>query len=101
VIDWLTLRFGAHVEHHLFPRTSSRFAPAIRAAVLARWPERFQELPLATALGLLHRTARVYRDATTLIDPRTGETFPTLMPRQAPVAVEPVISEPVFLRQAA
>jgi fatty acid desaturase len=101
VIDWLTLRFGAHVEHHLFPRVSSRFAPAIRAAVLARWPERFQEMPLATALGLLHRTARVYRDATTLIDPRTGQTFPTLMPGQAPAALEPVISEPVFLQSAA
>lgn len=101
VIDWLTLRFGAHVEHHLFPRISSRFAPAIRAAVLARWPERFQELPLGTALALLHRTARVYRDATTLIDPRTGETFATLMPRQPAVASEPVISEPVFLQEAA
>jgi fatty acid desaturase len=101
LIAWLTLRFGAHVEHHLFPRMSSRFAPAVRAAVLARWPERFQEMPLASALGLLHRTARVYRDATTLIDPRTGQTFPTLMPGEAPAAAEPVLAEPVFLRQAA
>jgi fatty acid desaturase len=100
-IDWLTLRFGAHVEHHLFPRMSSRFAPAVRAAVLARWPERFQELPLHTALGLLHRTARVYLDDTTLVDPRTGETFPTLMPGKAPALDEPVLTEPMFLRQAA
>jgi fatty acid desaturase len=82
-IDWLTLRFGAHVEHHLFPAVSSRHAAAIRTEVLARWPERFQEMPLATALGALHRTARVYLDATTLIDPTTGATFPTLAPRVA------------------
>ncbi|HSN25075.1 MAG TPA: fatty acid desaturase [Kofleriaceae bacterium] len=100
-IDWLTLGFGAHVEHHLFPRMSSRHAPAVRAAVLARWPERFQEMPLGAALGLLHRTARVYRDATTLIDPRTGATFATLMPRRPVRAREPSVSEPTYLSQAA
>lgn len=101
VIEWLTLRFGAHVEHHLFPRVSSRHAPVIRAAVLARWPERFQEMPLASALSRLHHTARVYLDATTLIDPATGQTFPTLMPRKSPMAVHPVTGEPQLLRRAA
>jgi fatty acid desaturase len=100
VIDWLTLGFGAHVEHHLFPKMSSRFAPAVRAAVRARWPERFQEMPLVDALGRLHRTARVYLDATTLVDPTTGQTFPTLMPRKDPMAVEPRVSEPEYLRAA-
>jgi len=98
-IHWLTLGFGAHVEHHLFPSASTRHAPAIRAAVLARWPERFQEMPLTAAIGRLHNTARVYLDATTLIDPRTGATFPTLMPRTT--APEALDGEPTFLRQAA
>lgn len=86
-IDWLTLRFGYHVEHHLFPAMSTRHAPAVRAAVMARWPERYQAMPLTTALARLHHTARVYLDATTLIDPMTGKTFPTLLPRstRAPV----------------
>lgn len=100
-IDWLTLGFGAHVEHHLFPKISSRHAPAVRAAVVARWPERFQEMPLAAALGMLHRTARVYRDATTLIDPRTGATFSTLMPGARLSPDEPVVPEPTLLSQAA
>ncbi len=99
-IDWLTLRFGAHVEHHLFPSISSRHAPAIRAAVRARWPERFQEMPLTAALALLHRTARVYRDATTLIDPRTGATFPTLMPRRPATANDLPATEPTHLHAA-
>lgn len=98
-IDWLTLGFGAHVEHHLFPAMSSRHAPAVRAAVLARWPERFQEMSLAAALRRLHQTARVYRDATTLIDPRTGATFSTLLPRRA--AAQPSLSEPLYLARAA
>jgi len=79
-IEWITLRFGFHVEHHLFPAMSSRHAHAVRALLQARWPERYQSMSLRKALGELHRTARIYKDATTLIDPRTGREFPTLLP---------------------
>jgi hypothetical protein len=58
-------------------------------------------MPLVDALALLHRTARVYLDATTLIDPTTGQTFPTLMPRRHPMAVETVTTQPVLLLNAA
>ena len=78
--EWLTLRFGFHVEHHLFPAMSSRHAPSVRALVRARWPERYQSMSLVAALRELHRTARVYKDAITLVDPRTGREFPTLLP---------------------
>ena len=83
VVDWLTLRFGFHVEHHLFPAMSSRHAVTVREHVRALWPERYQSMSLREALGRLHRTARVYKDATTLVDPRTGAEFATLMPRAA------------------
>ncbi len=79
-IEWLTLRFGYHVEHHLFPAMSSRHAPAVRALIRERWPERYQSMSLVAAPGRLHATARIYKDDTTLIDPRTGAEFPTLMP---------------------
>ncbi|MBA3462095.1 MAG: fatty acid desaturase [Deltaproteobacteria bacterium] len=81
--EFLTLGFGYHVEHHLFPAMSSRHAKAVRTLVLQKWPERYQSMPLTTALGKLHSTARVYKDDTTLIDPLTGAEFPTLMPRVA------------------
>jgi fatty acid desaturase len=81
LIEWLTLRFGYHVEHHLFPSMSSRHAPRVRAAVEQRWPERYQSMPLLQALLALHRTGRVYADETTLTDPRTGRTWPTLLPQ--------------------
>jgi fatty acid desaturase len=78
VVEWLTLGFGFHVEHHLFPAMSTRHAPAVRALVRARWPERYQSMSLRTALQRLHRTARVYKSATELWDPRTGEVHATL-----------------------
>jgi fatty acid desaturase len=84
LVEWVTLRFGFHVEHHLFPAMSSRHAHAVRALLLEKWPERYQSMPLTTAISELHRTARVYKDATTLIDPKSGREFPTLLPR--PVA---------------
>lgn len=77
-VDWVTLGFGAHVEHHLFPGMSSRHAPTITAQLRARWPERYQSMPLGAALLALHRTARVYKDATTQIDPYTDREHPTL-----------------------
>ncbi len=81
LVEWLTLRFGYHVEHHLYPSMSSRYAPHVRAAVEQRWPERYQSMPLLQALLALHRTGRVYANETTLMDPRTGQTWSTLLPR--------------------
>lgn len=80
-IDWLTLGFGYHVEHHLFPAMSTRHAPDVRAELVARWPERYQSMPLTTALLRLHRTARVYKHLTTLFDPTTSREYPALVPR--------------------
>jgi hypothetical protein len=50
----------------------------LRALILERWPERYQSMPLSRALLELHRTARVYKDDTTLVDPRTGREHATL-----------------------
>jgi fatty acid desaturase len=72
-VDALTLRFGFHVEHHLFPWMSSRHAPMVRDLILERWPERYQSLPLLRALLRVHCSPRVYLDATTLFDPGTGQ----------------------------
>ncbi len=79
--ELLTLRFGFHVEHHLFPGMSSRHAGLVRDQLRSRWPERYQSMPLVAAVRALHRTARVYKTATTLVDPLTGHEYPTLLPR--------------------
>jgi fatty acid desaturase len=79
-VDWLTLHFGYHVEHHVFPWMSTRHARKVRELIVQRWPERYQSLPLHRALWHLHRTARVYKDEQTLIDPRSGKQWHTLSP---------------------
>ena len=81
--EWLTLGFGYHVEHHLFPAMSARHAPKLRDILRARWPELYQSLPLVAALSELHRTGRVYETPTTLFDPKTGQRWPTLAPKLA------------------
>jgi fatty acid desaturase len=82
-VDWCTLGFGFHVEHHLFPWMSTRHAPVVRANIRARWGERYQSMPIGRALLALHRTGRVYKNATTLADLPGGKEWPTLLPRDA------------------
>ena len=85
VFEKLHLNFGLHVEHHLFPSMSSQYAPLVRDELVRRWPERYQSLPLLTALARLAATPRVYATAERLHDPRTGVEAPTIVPR--PVGV--------------
>jgi hypothetical protein len=66
---------------------SSRHAPRLRQLILARWPERYQSMPLLGALTQMIRTARVYAKPTILVDPRNGQQWPTLAPR--PWALRP------------
>lgn len=78
LFTWLTLGFGYHVEHHLFPAMSSRHAPKVQAILLEQWPSDYQAMPLVDATIALHTSPRVYKDATTLIDPISGRELPAL-----------------------
>ncbi len=86
-VQWLTLGFGFHVEHHIFAAMSARHAPELRAVLRARYPEQYQSMPLTRALLALHHSARVYKNATTLIDPRSPgrEVGLALAPQAAPI----------------
>jgi fatty acid desaturase len=79
-MEWLTLGFGYHVEHHLFPAMSARHAVALRAILRRHFPRSYQSLPLLRALRALHRSARVYETPTILLDPKTGARWRTLTP---------------------
>jgi fatty acid desaturase len=85
-VEWLTLGFGYHVEHHLFPAMSARHAPALRSILRSRFPHSYQSLPLLSALSALHQSARVYETQTTLVDPKTGRRWQTLTPKAASIA---------------
>ncbi|MBA2539705.1 MAG: fatty acid desaturase [Deltaproteobacteria bacterium] len=86
--EWLTLYFGYHVEHHVFPAMSSRHSKRVRALLQQKWPQRYKSMSFRKALIRIHRTARVYKDAVTLVDPMTGREFPTLTPSDLSPAVE-------------
>jgi fatty acid desaturase len=77
-LQWLTLGFGFHVEHHLFPAMSARHAPEVRGLLQALWPERYQSMSFLRATAALHRSPRIYKSADTLVDPETGAEWPTL-----------------------
>ena len=59
--------------------------PDTAAVIQEKWPDRYQTMPMSNAMVALYRTARVYRDNTTLIDPPTGRTWPTLGDRELQV----------------
>ena len=63
------------------PYSKFKVGAAVRAALLEHYPAYYQEMPLTTALYKLYNTARVYKDDVTLIDPPSGETWPTIQPR--------------------
>lgn len=80
-LEWVTLDFGFHVEHHLFPAMSGRHGRHVRDAIRERFPERYQSMGVVRALRRMHETGRVYKDETTLVDPLTGGEWPTLASR--------------------
>ncbi|HET9933018.1 MAG TPA: fatty acid desaturase, partial [Polyangiaceae bacterium] len=75
-LEWLTLGFGFHVEHHLFPAMSARHARRVHDVLVARWPKQYRSLPLGRALRLLYRSPRVYKTHSLLFDPRSGREWP-------------------------
>jgi fatty acid desaturase len=96
VFEKLHLNFGLHVEHHLFPSMSSHYAPLVRDELVRRWPERYQSLPLFSALARLARTPRVYGSPSVLHDPRTGVEAPTILPRAVGAPANDVSEAPAM-----
>jgi fatty acid desaturase len=77
-LEWLTLGFGYHIEHHVFPALSPKYAHLVAQKIKELWPERYNELPHWKALFYLWKTPRLYRDHRNLIEPTTGQVFGTL-----------------------
>lgn len=79
-LEMLHLHFGYHVEHHVFPTVSGRYAPIVRDALVRLYGERYLTLSHARALHLLYTRPKLHHTHDTLIDPRTMVTFNTLAP---------------------
>lgn len=90
-IDALHLRFSHHVEHHLFPHASYRDLPAVRRALRARFPDRYQELSWGEALRRLLTTPLALQDKNTTVHPDGSGATRLLFPShdEGPLPVPP------------
>lgn len=78
-IQWFHGNFGYHVEHHIFPSMSPRFAPQLHALLLEHYPDRYQVMPWWRALVLLFTTGSAYsNDGLRKVHPVTGHSWWTL-----------------------
>lgn len=77
-IERLLLNFNYHTEHHLFPRMSSRYTPAVADLLRETWPDRYHSLPHGRALLAVWRTPRAYHDDARLVDTRNRRLYGTL-----------------------
>ncbi|NJM09540.1 MAG: hypothetical protein HC883_01170 [Bdellovibrionaceae bacterium] len=78
VLEFLSLNFGYHVEHHIFPNVNGKHAKQIHRALVAKFPTNYKVMPKYRVIQALYRTPRIYKNARTLVHPETGATAPTL-----------------------
>jgi fatty acid desaturase len=77
-LEWLLLNFNYHTEHHLFPRMSPKYAPAVARLLQETWPDQYHRLPHGRTLLMVWRTPRLYYDRVQLVDPRSQTLYGTL-----------------------
>ena len=78
ISDFFHLNFGYHVEHHIFPRMSGAYTKKVHFELKKQFPETYQFMKKSEAIKLLYKTSRIYKNSTTLINPKTLLTYPTL-----------------------
>ena len=78
ILEAMHFNFGYHVEHHLFPTMSPKRAKEVNKLLKEKYPEKFKQMPKSTAMGILYKTPRIYKNANELIHPYTGETHKTI-----------------------
>ncbi|MEK6627834.1 MAG: fatty acid desaturase [Bdellovibrionota bacterium] len=78
VFDFFHLNFGYHVEHHIFPKMSGAYTKKVHFELKRLFPDTYQSMKKSQAIKLLYSTARVYKNSTTLINPKTLQTYKTL-----------------------
>lgn len=78
VLDVIHSNFSHHTEHHVFPAMSAKHAPHVKQLLRELWPDRYHEMSLWRALGLLWRTPRLYLNNIRLVDPHSGRRYGVL-----------------------
>jgi fatty acid desaturase len=73
--EWIALNFGYHVEHHVFPTINGIHAKKIHELLKQEFKDDFLYMPKFKAMKALYKTARIYKNSQTLINPETGQTY--------------------------
>jgi fatty acid desaturase len=79
-LEMLHLQFGYHVEHHIFPTMSARYARTVRDVLASMYGSRYLSMPHARALRLLYSRPKLHSRLDVLINPRSGAMYRTLTP---------------------
>ena len=77
-LEFFHLNFGYHVEHHIFPTMSPKRIKPVHELLKKKYPDRFHYMSKWQAIKALYSTARIYKNSTTLLNPLTGKTYPTI-----------------------
>lgn len=101
IIDWLHLNTSYHVEHHVAPMVSPRYAREIHNAVRERHGERCRRLSLLKILQMTYGTPRVHLEEDELVDLRSGRVYSTLGPNGEPPQLVDEVPLPVTRRKPA
>lgn len=72
------LNFSYHIEHHIFPYMSPKYAPDVAKILKEKYPDLYKEMPHRTALSLLYIRPKFYFDELHLYDPKTKKIYPTI-----------------------
>jgi fatty acid desaturase len=73
ILNFLHLNAGFHVEHHLFPNMSPKFAPLVSKSLDEYLGNEYVAVDIFKALKFVLRTPRIRLDDDTLIIPHTDE----------------------------
>lgn len=85
--EWIALNFGYHVEHHVFPTINGIHAKKIHKLLKQEFKDDFLYMPKFQAMKALYKTARIYKNSQTLVNPETGATYPVIS-KTKPVTAE-------------
>jgi len=78
ILDLLHLNFSYHIEHHVAPAMSPRYAPLMQKELKESFGARYMQMPHWQAIRLLIKTPQLRLDSQHFVNPRSGDVFGVL-----------------------
>lgn len=88
ILEFLSLNFGYHVEHHIFPTVNGAHIKAVHRELLKKFSKEFICMPKWKAIRALYSSPRIYKNSNELIHPETLKVTKIRDLRDQPVSSE-------------